>query len=234
MSRRRILKDLISQFADQNGPRSSQDVLEIGAGMGGNLDLVRDFRTVSALDPSAISNDFLRQTRSNVRVLNASWPPESDEFDTSSDLILMLDVLEHLEDETLSLEWVSRTLRENGCLLLTVPAYQWLWSTHDVRLHHKRRYSKKVLLSRIESAGLEVHFASYFTTLFFPLAVMQRVANKFKSSANGTSLRQPCWPKHLQLAHRLVAFALSVERSLVRHIGLPFGLSIVVVAKKPS
>ena len=85
-----------------------------------------------------------------------------------ADAVLLLDVLEHLDDDVAALVTARRALRPSGLLVITVPAYRWLWSGHDVALGHRRRYTARELSRVVERAELAVVHASYFNTLLFP------------------------------------------------------------------
>lgn len=202
--------------------------------MGGNLCLGSDFRSITALDPSQVSCDYLRGLSPPVTVLQESWPPSDASLDCNFDVIFLLDVLEHLDDDSESLRNIYRSLRKDGHLLLTVPAYQWMWSSHDERLHHKRRYQKRSLISRLNDAGFEVEFDSHFTSLFLPFAIIQRLIMKSGLKSKVHPPTKETNSLKFKSLHQFIANLLAIERCIVLALGLPIGLSIVVVAKKPG
>ena len=214
------------------GPSERRDLLEIGAGMGGNLCLGSGFRSVTALDPSLVSCDYLRGLSPPVTVLQESWPRMDTSLESRFDVIFLLDVLEHLDDDMESLGSIYHSLRKDGDLLLTVPAYQWMWSTHDERLHHKRRYVKREIIGKLRRAGFDIVFNSYFTTLLLPFAIVQRFMMKFGLRSKISPPKGKTNSFRFKSLHQLIASFLAVERFIVRTIGLPFGLSIVVIARK--
>ena len=92
------------------------------------------------------------------------------------DLVAVLDVVEHIEDDVAALAAMKTLLKPGGKILIAVPAHQWLWSAHDVVNHHHRRYSKATLRAAITAAGLKPARLSYFNSLLFPLAAAARIA----------------------------------------------------------
>src|SRR2546426_12019635 len=98
-------------------------------------------------------------------------------------ILLLLDVIEHLDADVAALETARRALRPGGLLVITVPAYRWLWSGHDVALGHRRRYTTRGLSRVVERAGLSVVHASYFNTLLFPAVALTRVWKRLTGAA---------------------------------------------------
>src|SRR5690349_13179639 len=174
IARRQILAALIER---EIAPREGARLLEIGCGTGHNLEMLGRFGRVDAveLDPSARA---LASRRLGHAVLDAALPELPGVPDRSYDLIALLDVLEHVDEDDAALRSIAGKLAPGGRILVTVPAYQWLWSAHDETHHHKRRYSKRGLRQVAEATGLKVEHIGYFNSLLFPLAVAVRLAGK--------------------------------------------------------
>ncbi len=98
--------------------------------------------------------------------------------DDSFDLAVSLDVIEHLEDDLAALRELRRTVAPGGALLVTVPAYQWLWSGHDEINHHHRRYTRRTLQRVAEQAGWSQVRTTYFNSLLLPVAIVLRVLDR--------------------------------------------------------
>ena len=145
----------------------------------------------------------------------------------SFDLIAALDVLEHVEDDTAALRALGEWLSERGVLLTTVPAFQWLWSEHDVLSHHLRRYTRERLTTLLRDAGLNVLYSGYFNSLLFPLAVANIKLGKLVSRDAYRGLQIPA-----RGVNRTLEWIFRVESRLVPRIRLPFGLSIVACASR--
>ena len=142
------------------------------------------------------------------------------------DLIVLLDVLEHIEDDTQSLATIRTLMSDKALILITVPAYQWLWSEHDTLHHHVRRYSKKTLKEKLNVSGFRVKYISYFNTLLFPFALVERMKQRIFSSSNEEALSMPN-----KSINYLLEKIFSYEANFINKISFPFGLSLIVIAE---
>ncbi len=222
-ARRKLLAHLMTKFVPVG-----QRVLEVGAGTGANLALLERWGAVTALEPNRFAADHLEYNY-GVEVVRDAVPLATHSSLQAFDLVAALDVLEHIEDETAALEFMARKLRPGGWLVITVPAFQSLWSTHDEALHHKRRYRKEELARKLTDAGLAVEFRSYFNFLLFPLALAIRLADRWWSGAarSGTKRTPP-------LANGCLRFLFGLEAGLLPWFKPPFGLSVVALGRKPE
>lgn len=203
------------------------DILEIGSGTGANLDLLAEFGQVVGLEmePEAIALARQRtRSRCGAVTMRLGRCPEALADLPRFDLVCMFDVLEHIEDDGASLAAAGAHLKPRGRLLLTVPSYQWMWGPHDEHLHHKRRYSRQSLATRLGGAGLAVHHLSHFNTLLFPLAVAGRLYEK----AAGRTTAAAALPSPALNGALRCTFAF--ERHLLGRMRMPFGLSLLAVA----
>ena len=144
------------------------------------------------------------------------------------DCIRALDVLEHVEDEVAVLKKLRSALRPGGTLIATVPAYEFLWSGEDYVSNHLRRHTRKSFVGNIRKGGFTLVWDSYFNTVLFPLvagAIMAKRIFRPKDMYLSNIEETPSW----QNAILYRAFAL--EEPLLRHVSLPFGVSIAAVAK---
>jgi len=126
----------------------------------------------------------------------------------------------------LALRTARRALRDSGRLVVTVPAYAWLWSGHDVMLGHRRRYTARRLRAIVTDAGFGVERCTYFNSLLFPALAAVRLAKRLIGD-RGHDLVRPAAPLNALLAR---CFAL--ERHIVPPLSLPFGGSILLVARR--
>jgi hypothetical protein len=137
--------------------------------------------------------------------------------------VTLLDVVEHVEDDVEFLRNVKALLATNGHVLVTVPAFQWLWSEHDVQHHHFRRYDKALIMKVLTRAGFDVEFASYWNmTLIVPAFLMRRGAGK----AGVSAFSMPAW------IDRIFFEWVRLETRLMPRLSLPFGTSVFVYARK--
>jgi hypothetical protein len=138
-------------------------------------------------------------------------------------MIALFDVLEHIRQDEMSLRTLSSLLAPGGKIILTVPALQFLWSNHDIRHHHHRRYSERSLREVIDQAGLRVDYISYFNFFLLPVAVMQRLASRLSSKPAALDAEPP------KLLNGLFTKIFASERALLGWMRLPIGLSLCAI-----
>ncbi len=141
------------------------------------------------------------------------------------DLIVALDVLEHVQPDVESLRSLSRCLAGSGRLLLTVPAYPWLFSGHDRVHHHWRRYTRRSLMRAAEDAQLRVHRCGYFNSVTLAPAVLVRMTAGLTRRSPTRDTRMPG-----RLANAALGALFGSETGIIRHHGFPAGLSLVLIA----
>lgn len=221
--RRAILAHLISTFDLPPNAR----ILEIGSGTGGNLQMLSSFGQVSALEMDATARSIASEkTGGRFDVRPGFCPTDIPFAGEKFDLICLFDVLEHIDEDVETLIALKGLLAQGGRVLVTVPAYRWLWSAHDDFLHHKRRYSASELRQKVAASGLQPVKISYFNTILFPLAALVRLKDRLlsNSSASGSSI--PPAP-----INQLFTILFSGERTLVAKMNLPFGVSLLGVLR---
>lgn len=145
-------------------------------------------------------------------------------------VVVAADLLEHCEDDESVLRELFRVTATGGMFLASVPAYQTLWSAHDVVLHHKRRYSKSELVRKAQHAGFLVTRVSSFNSfLFAPVAVARLAKAKFQK---GQTSRRIQYHENWRLLNRMLLGVMRLEQMIIRRVNLPFGLSILLLASK--
>jgi hypothetical protein len=139
-------------------------------------------------------------------------------------------VLEHVEDDLGALVELRRVASAEGLLLITVPAYQWLWTEHDVQLHHVRRYTLQTLRGRVRDAGWDVVRATYFNSIALPFVAGARVAERKSSRTGRTDLdRTPA------ALNGVLELPMKFEAWMIRHgAHLPAGVSVGMLCRNPS
>lgn len=200
------------------------NIVEIGCGTGSNLPVLAQFGTVTAIEPDAIARTYAA-TRSNAMVLEGRLPNDLPIADASQDLAVMLDVLEHVDDDVGALKAVAAKLKSGGRYLLTVPAVPSLWSPHDEEHHHKRRYTKASLIAAIAAAGLKVEMISYFNTLLFPLIAGVRWGKNLLGIKAVDTGMPAAW------LNGVLERIFACESALVGRWPMPIGVSLIVIVK---
>jgi SAM-dependent methyltransferase len=223
VGRRRIVFDWLAPMAaGYTAPR----ILDIGCGTGMNLQVLRDLgcrRTVGLdIAPEALAYCQGRHVGPLVQADGARLPFAPSSFD----IVMALDLIEHVEDDVSALLEIARLLRPGGRLLIFTPAYQFLWSHQDEVSHHFRRYTATLLRDRLVQAGFRVEKLTYANTLLFPLVWFGRLSLRLRGRPDAVSENDmhPSW------ANGALASIFSAERRALRHVNLPFGVSLLSVA----
>ena len=219
-ARREILSDYLTREA---GLPKDARILEIGCGTGHNLPMLARFGTVEAIEIDPVARGIASE-RLGKPVSAAPLPALPGIERAAYDLIAVLDVVEHIEDDVAALAAMRGCLKPGGKILITVPAHQWLWSAHDVVNHHHRRYSKTTLNTAIAAAGLGHNGLRYFNSLLFPLAAAARVAGRMTGRDDSDDSPPP------KALNTLFETIFGWERHLVGRMPLPPGVSIVTLA----
>lgn len=222
VSRRVIIKKILDNFI--NNSRSG-NILEIGCGSGGNLELLSKYGNIYAIEHDDKARKMANR-RNLTKVKNGHLPGDIP-FTNSFELICILDVLEHIDDDLSALNSITKSLNFNGRVLITVPAYDFLWSHHDIVNHHKRRYSRNQLIEVVNNAGLNIIYSSYFNTVLFPLVFITRLFNNLFKKKQGSDIKTPPL-----IINSILTNIFSSERFLIPYFCLPFGVSILLLAEK--
>lgn len=223
-ARRRILASLIEKHVDTSRIGHLR-ILEAGSGTGGNLEMLGRFGRVSAFELDRAACGISRARGFEVR--EGRLPSEHPFTHERFDLIVLFDVLEHVEADQESLEALAGLLEPGGILVLTVPAFPFLWSGHDERHHHFRRYLRAELRDQLQRAGLEVCRISYFNFFLFPAVALVRCIKKLLHSRHSDEEAIP--PAWINASLEKI---FSSERFLLSRISFPAGVSLLSVCRR--
>jgi SAM-dependent methyltransferase len=203
----------------------SRRILDIGCGTGATLDHLKRLGEVQGIDLSQIPLSYACR-RGHNRVLRASateLPFENDSFE----LVTALDVIEHLDDDIKGLSEIRRVLKPHAPAIIFVPAFQALWGPNDDQSGHKRRYRINQLRCSVEAAGLRVERISYANiAMFLPIMIGRRVLTYLGRTEQAENrINHP-------LINRVLSYIFAREAIWLRRHSLPFGVSIICVARK--
>jgi SAM-dependent methyltransferase len=208
-------------------------VLDIGCGTGLILEEITPQACAIGLDFSQKAISFCRRRKiENLLLGDVSNLPIKD---SSVDLIMALDLLEHIDDDEGLMQEINRILSPDGHILATVPAHQYLWSGHDEALHHFRRYSREGFLNLIARNGFEpVKYSYVITFTFLPILifrVIQKIYRRFRPSGDSPRTHIIILPKYL---NSLLIEILNMEGSILKYLNFPMGISLLCIARKKA
>lgn len=232
VGRNRIINDQLKKITKG---KLRLKILNIGCGTGGTIPLLQQFGKVVNVDNSPQVTKYLKQNgiKDVVLVDGLKLPFNNNDFD----IVVSFDVLEHIKEEDAALKEWQRVLKPGGSLFITVPAYQWLWSEHDVGLHHFRRYTKKRLHHRVTENGFVPKKVSYAISFSLPLIVSFRFLKKLATSLKRTKANAKkqseisSYIKVPEFVNHLFSRILFLESRALKHINFPFGTSVLAVAE---
>ena len=219
-SRRAVVRSLLARAGLPPSPR----ILDAGCGTGANLIEYSRLGEVTGVDAFPEAVELCRE-RGLGNVLEAQvedLPFEEESFD----LLFATDVIEHLDDDVVALRELRRVAAGGARLVLTVPAYPWLWSDHDVSVHHRRRYTADSLRESVRAGGWEPVVETYFFATALPAVAAVRGLRRLRSTTNGKSdLSMPPAPVNRLLELPTLAEAKAIRRGA----RLPAGVSVGTV-----
>ncbi|MGQ9898116.1 MAG: methyltransferase domain-containing protein [Acidobacteriota bacterium] len=228
VGRRALVRDWVAAaLRHQPVAASERWLLDAGCGTGANADMLRAFGRVIGTD---ISPQALHWSRQRGLAHLACCRVEKLCFaDDTFDIVTALDMLEHVEDDMAALAELHRVCKPGSAVIITVPAYGFLWSPHDEVLHHRRRYAPRELRDKLQATGFEVERLSHFMCgLFLPVLLLRFWQSLRKQGIHPQSDLRPL-PRWL---NRLLGQLLQVERWLIGFFNLPIGVSLICTARK--
>lgn len=203
-------------------------ILDAGCGTGINLESLQNNSNAYGLD---ISKDALKFSK--IRGLQSLvcgsviMLPFRDEI---FDLVFALDVIEHVDEDRAAIRELYRILKPDGRLIITVPAFQFLWSEHDQAHHHRRRYTRSALINILQLGGFENEKATYWNSILFLPVSAVRLLKRSQLSAKGS--RRTDLEDLPSFLNRLLMGLLMLENRILERFDLPFGISVICLCRK--
>lgn len=221
IAKRENVETLLLRYLDIKRPK----ILDIGCGTGKNIEAFSAIGPTFGIDKSTEAIDYCKKRGIETVVLGSA--EETPLLSNSFDVVTLLDVLEHTDDRK-TLKEIYRILKQGGLLVITVPAFPWLWSRWDEVLHHKRRYTKQSLIRTLSTYNFRILKISYmFSFLLLPTYVIRSIKSwvSRKNYSSDFRLNNP--------VVNLVFLALSkIESFFVKNWSVPFGTSLICIARK--
>ncbi len=233
VGKRAIVYGLLARFG-RGEKVAGRRALDLGCGTGLNLDHLAKLAQPVGTDFNEEALQFCRE-RGHTSLCKAD-AAELPFTDGSFDIVTALDVIEHLDSDVAALRELNRVLRPGGIAVISVPAYPLLWTYWDDILGHRRRYTTGVMRAAVERAGLEVLKVSYTNTLTLFPATGVRILKALLHRAAETR-REPRVPESdfvpiPRWLNKALIVYYRLEARALRRFNLPFGLSVVCVARQ--
>lgn len=224
VGRRAIISNEISRLK----LNENCSILEVGAGTGGNLHLLANFGNVVAIEMNEIAFELAKAKKpDNVQLRIGKFPDNPNLFNNEKfDLICMFDVIEHIPSAEESMKILSRHLNKDGYIILSVPAYNWLWSAHDEFNHHVKRYTRKSLRNLAVESELIISSCTYFNFLLFPFAILNRLKIQIINRHSYSGIKLPN-----RFINEILISIFAFERKILKFTNLPYGLSLMAVVQ---
>jgi len=211
-------------------------LLEIGCGTGYVLKGLSTLKYIN-LSGSDIHVEAIKLAKQKLPNINF-FQSDISSVNTNQkyDIVCAFDIIEHIDSDTLAIENIYKYLNKNGIFLLTVPQHKYLWSAMDDIVNHKRRYSRKEIVTKIKTVGFKIKFVSSFAFTIFPFMLFLRLINKGTNNDVDNQNNLNIIKNNLKLPYlinKFFEFLMKIDEFLIRHyISLPFGGSLFIIAQK--
>jgi len=227
LGRRKIIFSMLNEYL----PNGNQlRILDVGCGSGATLRKLEKYGHATGIDVSEEAVKFckLRGCQDVHKIGKQGLFFEDYTFDA----VVALDVIEHIADDCAALSEYYRVTKQNGILVVTVPAYNCLWGAHDEINHHKRRYVANELRNKVEKTGFAVERLTYFNTLLFAFVLLARMGQRVTKMINGRYEAASDLKLYHSGINDFLKTVFFLESGFLRKYDFLFGVSLLCVAKK--
>lgn len=221
-AKRRYITEYIKKYTQ----KKKLTILDVGCGTGKNMEVLAQYGDIWGVDASKEALLFCKKRGlTQVKLGHVEHLPFEKEI---FDVVCVLDVLEHVAD-SIAIKEIKRVLKDEGLIIITVPAFSWLWSKWDEALHHKRRYTKDSLSAILAKEGFMIRKNTYiYSFLVIPSLIIRKIKQ----------LRQKPYSSDFQIntvfLNHLLSFISKLEQMWVNRYDMPLGTSILCIAQKRS
>ena len=225
-ARRRVIRSLLNDLL----PPKKLAIADVGCGTGGMLSLLAGYGEVTGVDEAPEAREYCRRRGFDRILTPTEWQAVPERYD----LVTAFDVVEHVADDAGFLRSMAERLAPGGHLVVTVPAYMFLWSTFDEMNHHQRRYNRKTLRAAFAAAGLTLSRLTHFNAFLLPPMVVVRLAEKLlKSDPTDPQAKQEALERWFRVGplNGALEGVFAAERHWLARADFPAGSSIFAVAQ---
>lgn len=219
IAKRKLATTLLENYVNLG---KAPKILDIGCGTGGITLAMEKFGTTWGIDNSPLAIKFCKKNGlKNIKLQSSS----KTSFPKSKfDVVTVLDVLEHVDDQATMAE-IYRVLKPGGVVIITVPAYQWMWSKRDEALQHKRRYNSQTLRKLLESHKFKVKKLSYL----YSFLILPVLSWKIVKELTNKNHYEPDFKLKLPVFENIFSLLAQWERLVLPKMSLPAGLTVLAI-----
>lgn len=210
-SRKFIFLTLLKKYLKKKNLK----ILDFGSGIGSNLEILERFGECDAFEVNKIAIKYLKKKYNVITKIKKKY-----------DLIFFADTLEHIDNDKKIINFLSKHLKKDGLIFITVPAYNFLWTSKDVALEHFRRYNKKSLLKSIPKKFKIIKLSYFNTFLFIPLSIILLFYKLFNINFINNAENIPN-----KLINKILFKIFSYEKKILVKSNFLFGLSLLLIIK---
>lgn len=231
--RRQVVEAVMDEYLPKTAPGAPDrpSLIDIGCGTGAMLGMLGTFGDVTGLEMFEEAAELCRAEYGDAVDMRIGRIPDDLPADGSFDVACAFDVVEHIEDDLTAVRRICDTVRPGGLFVSAVPAFPILWGDQDVLSHHFRRYRRKPYEELLRAGGFTLERSTYFNTWLFPPAAAVRIGNRLLRS-DGAEPRSDLELSSAWL-DKVLTRVFASERHVVRRGSLPFGVSLLAVARRP-
>ena len=231
--RRQVIAAVMGEHLPLTDPGSPDrpSIIDIGCGTGAMLGVLGTFGDVTGLEMFEEAAAHCRAEHGDAVDIQLGTIPDDLPADGRYDVACAFDVVEHIEDDLDAVRHIHDAVRPGGLFISAVPAFSSLWGAQDVLSHHYRRYRRKPYEALLEAGGFTVERTTYFNTWLFPPAAVVRIGNRLLRREDA-ELRSDLELSSARV-DKVLTRVFASERHIVRRHSLPFGVSLLAVARRP-
>jgi SAM-dependent methyltransferase len=229
-SRNRLFKRIVYDHLASTGKTK---FLEIGCGTGNFIQQIVENEKLDITGSEIYLKGLLYAKNKLPNVDFIQFDVTQEGVGEEFDLIVAFDVIEHIENDVAAISNINRMLHKGGGLIMTVPQHMFLWGKLDEIVKHKRRYSRRELVTKLQENGFDINYATSFLFVLFPLMLISRMLDKRRDQSQSDEAAFEKRVKFPTAVNWILDLFMRIDEALIRlGISLPFGGTLVVVARK--